>query len=198
MRLRFSIVLLAFTAVAGCASKPKDTAPYSTVGVEPRRDAEIARQQNTLAAGFIEAGDYDRAEAALKGALAADIMCGPAHNNLGKVYFHQKKLYLAAWEFQYAMKLMPNVAEPPNNLGLVFEVAGKLDDATDSYTKAVAIEPENVDALGNLARARVRRGDRDNEVRDLLQKLVMRDTRPQWLEWERATLSKLNARPSEQ
>jgi hypothetical protein len=33
-------------------------------------------------------------------------VCGPAHNNLGIVYYRQKKYYLAAWEFQYAAKLM--------------------------------------------------------------------------------------------
>ena len=51
------------------------------------------------------------------------------------------------------MKLMPNQPEPLNNLGLVFEATGKLDEATDSYTKAVTLEPDNVQALGNLARA---------------------------------------------
>lgn len=197
MRLRHTIVLLSLGCFVGCADHSQNGAPYQTVGAEPRRDADIARQQNALAVGFIEKGDYAKAEDALKGALAADIMCGPAHNNLGKVLFHRKDYYHAAWEFQYASKLMPNQAEPANNLGLVFEVAGKLDDAAESYTKAMTLEPENVDAMGNLARARVRRGDKDASVRDLLQKLVMRDTRPEWLKWEQATLSKLEAHPPE-
>jgi Flp pilus assembly protein TadD len=133
------------------------------------------------------------AEIALKAALEADIMCGPAHNNLGKVYYRQGKLYLAAWEFQYAMKLMPNQSEPPNNLGLVFESVGKFDEATDSYEKAVALGPENVEALGNLARARIRRGDHQGDVAALLEKLVLRDTRPTWAAWERKTLARLQA-----
>src|SRR5206468_4004250 len=115
-------------------------------------------------AALLDNGDFQAAETELKAALSADITCRPAHNNLGKVYFHQNKLYLAAWEFQYAMKLMPNQPEPPDNLGLVFEIAGKLDDAADSYARAVALEPENVHALGNLARAHVRRGDHDAAV----------------------------------
>ena len=61
----------------------------------------------------------------------------------------------------------------------------------------MTLEPENVDAMGNLARARVRRGDKDASVRDLLQKLVMRDTRPEWLKWEQAMLAKLEAHPPE-
>jgi Tfp pilus assembly protein PilF len=195
------IVCLAITVagLSGCAQHPKtDAGAYETIGKDPRRDAEFARQENARGVALMDAGEYDKAEAALKSALAADVMCGPAHNNLGKIYFRQKKLYVAAWEFQYAMKLMPNQAEPPNNLGLVFEIAGKLDDAAESYGKAIALEPENVAAMGNLARARVRRGDRDDSVRGLLQKLIERDDRADWLAWERLTLARLNARPAEQ
>jgi Tfp pilus assembly protein PilF len=197
MRLRPLIILLTLAGLAGCAATSKPKTPYETIGAEPRRDSDVAKQQNALAVAFLEKGDYAKAEDALKGALAADIMCGPAHNNLGKVYFHKRDYYHAAWEFQYASKLMPGAAEPANNLGLVFEAAGKLDDATDSYTKAVGLEPENVDALGNLARARSRRGDRDASMRLLLQKLVMRDTRPEWLKWEQETLSRLEAHKPE-
>ena len=180
--------------VTGCASSARPHGDgYQTVAKEPHRDAEFARQENARAVALMDKSDDTAAETALKAALDADIMCGPAHNNLGKVYFRQGKLYLAAWEFQYAMKLMPNQSEPPNNLGLVFEAAGKLDDAAESYGKAVAIAPENVQALGNLARAKVRRGDRGGDVRALLQRLVLRDDRTDWLAWERKTLARLEA-----
>ena len=186
------VAVFLLTGCASTASRPASK-EYETVAPAPNRNAELARQENARAVALMDKGDHAAAEAALKAALAADLMCGPAHNNLGKVYFRQGKLYLAAWEFQYAMKLMPNQPEPPNNLGLVFETAGKLDDAADSYGKAVALEPENIHALGNLARARVRRGDRDPELRALLEKLVLRETRQEWLAWERSVLSRLNA-----
>jgi tetratricopeptide (TPR) repeat protein len=189
-------VVLACVAalLLGCQS-PAARPPggYQTVSPEPNRDADLARRENARAVALMDEGKFADAEAALKSALDADVMCGPAHNNLGKIYFRQGKLYLAAWEFQYAMKLMPNQPEPPNNLGLVFEAAGKLDEAADSYGKAAAIEPENVDVLGNLARARYRRGDRDPELRALLGRLVLRETRPDWLAWERSVLSRLEA-----
>jgi Flp pilus assembly protein TadD len=190
--------LVACASTIGCNTAPRQpSGPYETIGKDPHRDADIARQENARAVALIDAGDYPAAETALKAALSADIMCGPAHNNLGKVYYRQSRLYLAAWEFQYAMKLMPNQPEPLNNLGLVFEAAGKLDEAADHYGKAVALEPDNIHAMGNLARARVRRGDRDPEVRALLGKLVLRETRPNWLAWERSTLSRLETRPTE-
>ena len=167
---------------------------YQTVPKESERDADLARRENARAAALMDKGDDAAAEVALKAALDADVMCGPAHNNLGKVYYRQGKFYPAALEFQFAMKLMPNQPEPPNNLGLVFEAAGKLDEAAESYGKAVALEPGNVQAMGNLARARYRRGDRDEEVRALLTQLVLRDTRPDWLAWEKGTLSRARAR----
>jgi hypothetical protein len=58
----------------------------------------------------------------------------------------------------------------------------------------VALEPDNIHAMGNLARARVRRGDRDPDLRALLEKLVLRETRPEWLAWERGVLSGLAAK----
>ena len=192
---RASIAVSALFLFAGCGATASRSASkqYETVTPAPNRNADLARQENARAVALMDKGDHAGAESALKAALAADLMCGPAHNNLGKVYFTQGKLYLAAWEFQYAMKLMPNQPEPPNNLGLVFEAAGKLDEAAESYGKAVALEPENIHAMGNLARARVRRGDRSADLRSLLGKLVLRETRPDWLAWEQGMLSRLNA-----
>lgn len=194
-RLPAALALGACLALAcGCASRPTDKSAaqdeYQTLGAEPHRKTDAAQLDNARAVELMNQGKFDEAETALKSALTADVMHGPAHNNLGKVYYHQGKLYLAAWEFQYAAKLMPHQPEPLNNLGLVFEAAGKLDDAVTSYGKAMAFEPDNPQFIGNLARARVRRGEGDEaEVRELLSKLVTRDTRPDWVEWARRRLA---------
>jgi Flp pilus assembly protein TadD len=178
--------------LAGCAGASKPASPpgsgYQTVAAPPRRDSDNARALNTQAFDAIGKGDYTEAEKLLKRALEADILFGPAHNNLGKVYFHQHKLYLAAWEFQYANKLMPNQPEPLNNLGLVFEAAGNIEQAVTCYTKAMGDEPDNPQFIGNLARAEVRRGDTGAAVDDLLRKLIQRDTRPEWVNWARERL----------
>jgi Flp pilus assembly protein TadD len=188
------VLLLPLVPAAGCQSESRQPpADYQTVGRDPQRDADAAARENARGADLMDHGDWAGAEAAFKAALTADVLHGPAHNNLGKVYFHQGKLYLAAWEFQYAMKLMPNQPEPLNNLGLVFEAAGKLDDAVASYDKAAALEPDGVEPLGNLARARYRRGDRGDDVKVLLNKLVVLDTRPDWLRWAKTTLVRMEA-----
>lgn len=197
--MRCHWILLALSALLlpagwGCASRaPEREAGYETVSRDPRRDTDAAERHNASAVARMQEGDYPAAEADLKAALSADVMNGPAHNNLGKVYYHQHKLYLAAWEFQYAAKLMPGVPEPRNNLGLVFESAGRLDEAVTSYDEAMSLAPDNAQFIGNLARARIRRGDGDETVRELLRRLVLRETRPDWAEWARGRLAALSA-----
>lgn len=185
--------LMALVALTGCGAsspqQPPPTADYLTVGKGPRRDADAARQLDEKAIVLMDHGDNTAAEQTLKQALASDVTFGPAHNNLGLVYYRQGQLYLAAWEFQYATKLMPGVPEPKNNLGLVFEAGSKLDQAVESYQAAMNLEPDNPQYVGNLIRVRLRRGDHGTEVRELLAKVVSIDTRPQWVAWAKERLA---------
>jgi Tfp pilus assembly protein PilF len=157
-----------------------------------KRDTEHARKEHERAFELIGEHKYDEAEKVCKRALQADIMFGPAHNNLGLVYYYQDKLYAAAWEFQNAIKLMPYQPEPRNNLGLVFERAGKINSAAEAYSKAHEIQPDNPEYLGNLARASVRIGERTDETRRLLEELVLKDGRPEWRDWATLTLLRMN------
>src|SRR5262245_45519901 len=159
------------------------------------RDTEQARKENDRAFELITKAKYDQAEKILKKAIAADVMFGPARNNLGLVYYHEGKLYQAAWEFQNAIKLMPYQPEPRNNLGLVLERAGKLTEAADAYDRAKEMEPDNPEYIGNLARAKVRRGDNDAETKELLEEVVFKDSRPEWTTWAKENLLRLSHPP---
>lgn len=176
--------------VSGCAGSGHK-AVYETVRVAPNRDTAKARKENSLAVELLRNREYDEAEKILKDALASDVTFGAAHNNLGKIYYLQSKFYLAAWEFQYAIKLMPHHPEPRNNLGLVLEAVGRLDEAADIYNEALYLQPDNPQIIGNLARTRIRRGDKDDDLRQLLSDLIMRDTRPEWITWAREKLALL-------
>ena len=187
MRTFFAIVLILATC-AGCAARA------SRGGRAPKlrgQDTERAREVNVKAFELIENRDYAQAEQVLKKAIAADVMYGPARNNLGLVYYHTDRLYLAAWEFENAIRLMPHQPEPRNNLGLVLERAGKLAGAAEAYQRARELEPDNPEFIANLARARLRKGDRDEETRKLLEELVMKDPRPQWTDWARLNLLRI-------
>ena len=194
MRLATVLImgLTGSVALTGCGSSQD---PSRKIAVDPIRDVLGAEAENARAVSLMEQGRFDEAEQALRAALALDVMSGAAHNNLGKVYFHQSKLYLAAWEFQYAIKLMPHQPEPRNNLGLVYERVGKLHDAVDWFDEARQMAPDDPEYIANLARARVRRGDQDEQLRDLLVELVTKDTRPQWVNWAKRKLALMGAGP---
>ena len=75
---------------------------------------------------------------------------------------------------------MLNRVEPRNNLGLVFEAVGKLGDAAKWYEEALVLEPDTPEIVGNLARIYVRENRCDDRTRELLNDIVLKDTRPQW------------------
>jgi Flp pilus assembly protein TadD len=83
---------------------------------------------------------------------------------------------------------MPQRPEPKNNMGLVYESVGRIDEAQAQYDAALVLSPDNAELIGNLARARIRKGLLDDRTRELLENLVLKDTRPDWVAWARERL----------
>jgi tetratricopeptide (TPR) repeat protein len=96
---------------------------------------------------------------------------------------------LSAWEFEHAIKEMPDRAEPVNNLGLVYEAVGKMGEAIIQYQNARLIDPENSQYLGNLLRARIRQGEHPSIMRTELQTLIELDPRKEWVQWAKLQLT---------
>lgn len=191
MRPGYRLLLLAAAVMlTGCGwEMPSQKPPaYRTTAGDPRRDTELAGMLNARAVQLISQGCLAEAEVVLKDALAADLFHGPAHNNLGVVHFQQQKFYLAAWQFQYAARIMPAKAEPKNNLGLVFEAVGRLREAGEQFEQALALDPDNPEIIGNLAKTRIATNRKDEFTRQLLTDLVMKDSRPEWNAWARERL----------
>ncbi|MEM8670548.1 MAG: hypothetical protein AAGG48_23685 [Planctomycetota bacterium] len=206
MKVQFHSVCFALSAIwpvciAGCAvTKQEPVAEtYETVAADPSRDTETARHLHEKAVKIIGnamdphlmkcgclagiVGDVNKAEKLLHDALIADVRFGPAHNTLGLLYYYQRRLYLAAWEFEFAADLMPGRPEPLNNLGLVYEEATQLHRAAEYYQMALAAAPGHPEALGNLARVEIRLGGEPEFVRPILKELLMNDSRPEWIGW---------------
>jgi len=180
--------------LAGCQSAPPIAAVPPASG-DVAKNQELARAQTDQAFALIENRHFDQAEEQLKKALVADPLYGPAHNDLGLIYFHREDLYNAAWEFENAAKLMPQQAAPVNNLGLVLEKGDKLAEAEKSYSSAVELDPDNTEYAGNYARARIRLGERDDTTRKLLELVILKDRRPEWVTWAREQASRI-AKPN--
>jgi len=183
-----SIVLVAMLAALGCARfhQKKSPTKYQTVSASGRHDTVTAKKKHSRALVLLEEKvDLAKVEQLLNDALVADVTYGPAHNSLGTLYYMQKKLYLAAWEFEYAAKLMPELAQPYNNLGLVYERVGKYEDAITHYSMALSREPHNSELIGNLVRTRMLDGDRGADIKQLLSDLALNHTQTRWQNWAR-------------
>ena len=193
-----SLLFAVLVVPSGCHSLHKQPeSDYRTVQASPNRDTARAEKLHGKALNILSHCEacYNcecvhnalcntcKAEQLLQEALIADVRFGPAHNTLGTLYLNQGKLYLAAWEFEYATGLMPSRAEPINNLGLVYEKAGRLGQAIARYEEAAELDPTNAEYIGNLAKASLMQGTPLEEVRYLLRDLKLYDDRPSWVAW---------------
>ncbi|MDR1480176.1 MAG: hypothetical protein LBJ00_14670 [Planctomycetaceae bacterium] len=181
--------ILIILVVSGCVTGSNVVPKYETVTSNPRRDVEAATKQNKLGLEALSKGKVEKAEGYFKEALVKDVDFGPAHNNLGRLYFDQGKNYLAAWEFEYAIKVMPRRFEPYNNLGLVMERVGKLEQAIDAYENANILHPNRPEVVGNLLRAHWCFDKSSMRTRELLEQLVFIDSRPDWVSWSKEQIA---------
>ncbi len=185
------LALFAFALLlCGCAGSSHG--PYSSVSAADRNPLE-AQRLTILAADLLEqSGKLNHAETLLKSALAADIYHGPAHNNLGVVYFKSTppKLYEAASEFEWARKLMPGNPEPRTNLAMTLERAGRTDEALATYRAALDASPQHIQSIQAFTRLAARSGATDDQSQWMLKEIAIRGTTEQWRDWARGQLSK--------
>jgi len=180
------LALTSAVVLASCTSAP--TGPYSPP-TEVERDTAKAERLSREAADLLP-GDLDSAERLLREALTADIFHGPAHNNLGVVFLKEGKLYEAAQEFEWAKKLMPGAPDPRVNLALVWEAAGRTDDALGAYASALEVRSEYMPAVQGMARLLVRAGRGDARLESLLEAVAMQSTDSVWRAWAGSELAR--------
>jgi tetratricopeptide (TPR) repeat protein len=84
--------------------------------------SDYAEALNNLGVVFYQQGDYNKAIARYKKALAIRDSAS-FHSNLGSVYFAQKKLPLAMSEYMTALRLDPEVFERSSSTGLIGRVS---------------------------------------------------------------------------
>lgn len=177
-RLCLAAVLL--VTLGACRTLPS-TSAYAPPGEAARNP--LRAHQLTLEAADLVTSDAERAERLLREALGCDLFHGPTHNNLGVILLGRGQLYEAANEFEWARKLMPGHPDPRINLALVFEQAGRVDDALASYRSAAEVHPGHLPAIQGLARLQVRVRSDDPGLDGLLDEIVLRSDDPTWRTW---------------
>lgn len=175
-----TLALCGIAALGGCTGMRNGG---DVIRVDRRLGFRNAKQWVEVGVRHVQRGEVELGEEAFKNSIQVDETYGPAHNNLGRVYFQRRDLKRAAEAFDWAMKFMPDRPEPANNLGLAFEAGGKLTEAIELYRTAKTLAPENSEYLANFVRARIRRGDRGADLRSELQTLKFIEKRPEWTDW---------------
>ncbi len=153
---------------------------HSTVDSKSRK---LAQEQNEKGLKYLAKGRVDKAEVHFQKALQLNPNSASAHNNLGNLLLGRHELYLAAWEFERAAALAPTDVIPLVNLGLVYDEAGRLDDAVRYYQEALELDPNNAIAFGNLLRIYVKQEGDPEEIHTMLRQLIFIDSRPDWVAW---------------
>lgn len=181
-----SALALAACSLGGCAS-PRPTDPYSPLS-DVDRDSTLAQRLNQDASKLMDS-DPDKAEDLLRKALAADLYCGPAHNNLGVLYLRRGELYPAAGEFEWARKLMPGHPDPRMNLAMTLESAGRTDEALAAYGTALEVAPEHIAAMQAMASLQLRTGKSDDRTPGMLREIALRGDDETWRTWAQGQLA---------
>jgi len=178
---RFLLVGAVLALFAVSCSSPGPVGPYSTTSAENRDESKAEK----LTREAVEVGDSNptKAETLLRDALTADLYHGPAHNDLGVIFYRQGKLYEAANEFEWARKLMPGSPDPRLNLALVLERAGQTKEAFAAYDSALEAAPEHVPTLQAYARLAVREGRHDEKTSQALRLVALRGEDDAWRRW---------------
>ncbi len=106
------------------------------------------------------------------------------------LFLKQGRLFQAAEEFSWALKLIPGAADPRMNLALTLEKAGRTGEALEAYGSALEVSPEHIGTMQALARLQVRAGRADERTPRLLSEIAMRGENEQWRDWAQREMSK--------
>jgi len=108
---------------------------------------------NDQGAALLARGDLDPAEARFRLALEYQPGFAEARANLGITALARGRLVEATRELEGALELNPDLAIAWNALGVVRDRRGDPGGARDAYVRALGIDPGDLDARRNLARA---------------------------------------------
>jgi tetratricopeptide (TPR) repeat protein len=139
------------------AGRFNDAAGAFRRATELRPDNAWAFQM--LGTALHDAGQLDRAEAAYRGALAADPgAAGGAWTNLGTLYYETGRVPEAVEAFRQAVALEPSSGLVHRNLGDALARQGRLEDARAEWTQgatrsaaALRVNPKDIYELANAA-----------------------------------------------
>jgi Flp pilus assembly protein TadD len=112
---------------------------------------------NSLGFALFQQGKNAEAVAALEKAVSIDPKHAKSHNNLALAYIDLGEMELAEAHYRESLAIEPQAAIY-NDLGFVLEREGLVDEAAQSYRKALALDPGSASAHYNLGSSLARSG----------------------------------------
>lgn len=122
---------------------------------DPRERFEHAKQ-------LLQIGKYETAASEFSDLLKAAPDSPLLYNLLGFCHLKQNNLTIATENFQHAIALKPDFKAAHNNLGGVYVLEGKVDQAVDEFDAVLKIDPQDTSVqkiVFDLAQAVVRKQD---------------------------------------
>lgn len=161
MRTLLLSVLFAVAAVA------QSTAPVK-LGPEERGDLYMVRKMyrdaidayrsagntailwNKIGIAYHQLGELGAARKSYERAIKLDKTYADAINNLGTIFYAEKKYRTAISRYSRAIALAPNTASFWSNLGTAYYARGKFDEMTKAYTRAIQLDPDIFETHGTV------------------------------------------------
>lgn len=129
---------------------------------------------NCLGLAYTKKGDFHEAIKAYDMALSLHSRYPVVYHNLATVYYSLfsrsrdgNDYQRAVDNFKKAIELDPLHASPYNGLGIIYWQVGLFQEAIDCWEKAVSLQPDFDQALYNLGRAYLERGDKAKALEKL-------------------------------
>jgi tetratricopeptide (TPR) repeat protein len=91
---------------------------------------------------YHQLGDLNTARKAYERAIKLDKKYADAINNVGTVFYAQKKYRSAISRYNQALRYAPDSASIYSNLGTAWYARGNIDLMVKAYTKALQLDPE--------------------------------------------------------
>jgi tetratricopeptide (TPR) repeat protein len=105
---------------------------------------------NKIGIAWHHLGDMSLARANYEHAVKVDKKYAEAINNIGAVFYAQKKYRSAVNRYRRALELSPGSASFWSNLGTAYYSLGKFDDMMVAYNKAMTLDPDVFEHRGTV------------------------------------------------
>ena len=124
-----------------------------------------------LGQGYMEKGEFFKAIAKLKEAIALDPSCVDACLRIGHCYEKLKKYEEALSYYEKALELDPSRVEIRYSLGVSLQLLGLQGEAEKEYLKVLESNPDHIMARNNLAAVYLKGGRKEKAIEEF-KKLV--------------------------